>query len=240
MTGLFMTTFNCVEKTKEAARSLRDNTLVPFELVLIDNHSTDETDEWAKANDIVVIKDDVGDNLASALNQGIRYFCDKDVEYIGWIHNDMIFYSGWLKCLTQFQKDTGILGKFSLANANHYGVPEAECLHRMDTALSKKNDDGSDRAWQYHEGNECPWICTVNVFNDWEVFFDVGYVGIGGYEDWDLNRRIMGKGGKVIIVDDAWLWHEGMGTRKNLTQQEEAIQNSKYYHKKWGTSEPLV
>jgi len=158
---------------------------------------------------------------------------DMECDYIGTVHNDMIFYEGWLDLMIQFIKETGHTGKFAPDNAHHKGLSELEALEWMEEARNRPE-------WKYHSGNECPWLCTADIFRKDNLYFDENYVGIGGYDDWDFNKTLIDAGHSVIIIEDAWIWHEQMGTRKHLDTNNDARANAAYYYNKWGQFEPFV
>jgi len=63
--------------------------------------------------------------------------------------------------------------------------------------------------------------------------FDEKFIGIGGYEDWDMNNRIRQEGLKVVIVPRSKVWHKGMQTRSRRDTSAEQIYNAGVYQTKW-------
>jgi GT2 family glycosyltransferase len=66
------------------------------------------------------------------------------------------------------------------------------------------------------------------------------YIGIGGYEDWDLNNRISKEGFAVVITPFSHVYHEGMQTRSRRDTTEEQVNNSRVYYKRWGTHKEQI
>ncbi len=137
-------------------------------------------------------------------------------EYICWIHPDMEFpQKGWLPKLVAYLQAHPEVGKLA-PDSDHIQV----------------NQD--------RDGNQCPWIMPTKVLRQIEMpdgtWFDENFVGIGGMEDWDINKRIVDAGYKVRITHDVIVKHPGMGTRALKDTNRDAVTNRAYYTKKWGTA----
>ncbi len=214
--GIILTTMNQLELTKNAIKSLIQNTDYPYELVIVDNNSTDGTQDWVKQQgfDIIEFKQDT--SLTEALNVGIRFFLNKEtngISYdIAWIHNDMIFYTGWLTALVTYLEEHEECGRIS--------------SHNMRDPL-----DGE------RQGNELPFLIRGHVLKKIGLF-DEKFIGIGGVEDWDINRRIIQDNFTVMITPESRVFHTGMATRKLRDTDAEAQYNMGVYFSKWGTYEP--
>ncbi len=65
-------------------------------------------------------------------------------------------------------------------------------------------------------------------------------LGIGGYEDWDLNNRIRQDGWKVIITPKSHVFHSAMATRSRRDTSAEQIHNAQVYRDKWHTNKEDV
>jgi GT2 family glycosyltransferase len=238
--GLVMLTWNDAENLKDCLASLA-TTEEPFDLTVIDNGSDDETDsmlrEARKISDgpnplgPMVIRTRPGLSLAAALNEGFGWYLDPngeheritpgrtkdyaDIEYLGWIHPDMTF--DWPDWLGQLVK-----------------------------GLDEHPEWAKLGAWEVDSGRQdAPWPGNSQCFLVRRAAleqigpFDEVYRGVGGYEDWDANRRLLDLG-RVMITPEAKIRHEGMGTRKRLDSVADAIANAEYYCEKWGTNEAPV
>ncbi len=224
--GLILTTFNQLDKTKQALERLYRSTHHPFELLVVDNNSTDGTLNYLHAMHIPIITNKKDTSLAIALNQGLKYYLNKPViSYIGWIHNDMLFFSGWLEALLNVLQNNKSIGKLSpynwWDNSQQDDFKNAEAFMRNNQNI-------------LFPGNGCPWIMPRHVIEE-VGFFDKYYKRCGGYEDWDYNNRISAKGYQVMITKASVVWHEAMGTRKYIEQSKASRHNAAYYAKKWGS-----
>ena len=215
--GIILTTMNQLELTKKALKSLYEHTS-DFELVVIDNCSTDGTIEYIKEQNIPIISFEKNTSLTEALNTGIRYFFDKEYETnfydICWIHNDMTFYDGWLDALKNYLKDHKDCGRVASHNMRDPLAPE-------------------------RPGNELPFLIRGHILKKIGLF-DERYIGIGGWEDQDLNKRILDEGFSVMITPESKVFHTGMATRKLRNTDTEANYNAGIYYQKWRQYQPFV
>lgn len=163
-------------------------------------------------------------SLAVCLNDGMTSFLrNNQIDFICHIHPDMEFpETGWMnKMIDCMKKDLSIA--------------------KLGVRLAGQDDGAGDGP-----GNQCPWMMRrahlEQIIKEDGAVFDEGYVGIGGYEDWDLARRIVNRGWKVWITNDTRVKHIGAGTRFAVGRNTnpEMQHNAHYYQRKWGTNKPVV
>ncbi|MDP3788858.1 MAG: glycosyltransferase [Candidatus Omnitrophota bacterium] len=97
-TSIVIAVCNLLGFTRLCVDYIRKNTTTPYELVIIDNGSTDGTKEYiaglSKEIDVKYLRNDTNLGPIIAINQGIRA---AKYEYICQMHNDVvIFEHGWL------------------------------------------------------------------------------------------------------------------------------------------------
>ena len=230
MVGVILTTFNMLDKTRECVASLRRATTCPYDLIAVDNASTDGTCEFLDESGIEVMRNASPVHLSVALNQGLsRHLARPEIAHLCWIHNDMRFYPGWLEALTGELESDPRIGKLAPHNILKEGrADEPFALEFM-----------AARRGERFTGNECPWILPRHVVERVGLF-DEGFLACGGYEDWDYNNRVLDAGYLVAITRGSVVWHETMGTRKHVPQEAEARANAELYFAKWGQPEARV
>lgn len=137
---------NMLAYTKLCLEKLLENTLIPFNLIIIDNGSADGTENFflrfnpstslkvnsSKAN-LKYIRNEENIGPILAYNQGIKR---GDSSYICMMHNDvLIFQKGWLgKILniTDSNEDIGIVGLAGRKRINKIGlVDESSLVHNL-------------------------------------------------------------------------------------------------------------
>lgn len=215
--GIILTTYNNLDMTKKALKSLVENTN-DYDLVVVDCNSTDGTQEWIREQGINIVTSDHYVSLTEALNSGIRYFFDKENDTthydICWIHNDMTFEVRWLEALREYLVKHPKCGRVASQNTRDQILPE-------------------------RSGNELPCLIRGHVLKQIGLF-DERFIGIGGREDWDLNNRIVRDGWTVMITPESRVFHVGMATRSQRNTDTEAGTNAGTYYSKWNTYDPLV
>lgn len=220
--GLILTTYDDMPEVRDACASLIATAdTFPFLVIAVDAGSKDHTLDFLKNRSISVISPIT--HLSEALNMGIDYFIDTGVRYVGWVHPDMLFpQKDWLAVLVRLLEEDDSIGKLA--------------------------PDG----WESNEedmraGNACPWLIPASVLKEQKqehgFYFDEQFLYCGGYEDWDLNRRIMQRGKKVLITTQSKLKHEGMKSRAKPHADVEDYHNAGRinagkYNAKWGDDNP--
>lgn len=198
-----------------------DQTWGEFDVATLDIGSTDDTqtlltrkqaegDQAGRSYPLIRILP-ADTSLTVALNTALRFLRDQGYDYIGWIHPDMRFeHADWLAGLLHELQCWPRVGKACAANTRD-PLPE----HMVD-------------------GQEQCYLVRTSVLDEIGLF-DEGYVGIGGYEDWDMNRRILNAGYRVVVTPRAQVFHQGMATRERRDTTAEQVANAEYFERKWGS-----
>jgi GT2 family glycosyltransferase len=224
--GMILTTFNFPEKSRNCLESFHKNTGYPHHLVIVDNISDSGTLDYLHARSDHLIANPVDISLSQALNQGLTYLLEqREIGYIGWIHNDMLFFRYWLERLVEILDRRPDIGK--LAPHNFSGEPEKFTAEIAEDFMQRSKEN-------IGPGNACPWLCRRDTVAEVGLF-DEGYIRCGGYEDWDYNNRVLERGYAVMITQASVVWHELMGTRKHIEQRDAQLANSGRYAAKWGS-----
>lgn len=245
-----LTTFNDVDLSSECWKTLKNFIGPYFRLVVVDGGSKDESVAFwgnqqmmfGQGGDISVITiSNYGrdlSHLSHALNEGIQFAIEAhEADYVVWVHADMKFdKADWLDNLLKRIEVDKQIGKLHPFNYN-----------------DERADQGEERP-----GNSCPWIIPTHKLlqvNQWRIdsgaphrtqpedkfeFFNEGYTGIGGYEDWDLNNVFLELGYKVLITPASKVFHIGMGTRAKHDTTFNQRYNAGYYASIWGDAKPRV
>lgn len=109
--SIVIATCNLLGFTRLCIDYIRKNTIVPYELVIVDNGSTDGTrgyfEELSKGLDVKYLRNETNLGPIIAINQGIRA---SKYEYICQIHNDVVvFEKEWLnKIISIMELDQNI------------------------------------------------------------------------------------------------------------------------------------
>lgn len=216
--GLVLLTWNDAENLETCLKTLA-TTRQPFKLMVVDNGSTDNSMDLClgAGNGNEGLHTTAPElSLAQALNVGFQHFMDDpDVDYIGWIHPDMVFERDtWLECLRNAldtHADIVKVGAWELGT-----VPIQEPV----------------------PGNSQCYLVRKSALEQVGLF-DERFEACGGYEDWEHNARLL-EVGRVVIWPDAIVRHNAMGTRQNHDNVEAAKRNAELYHSIVGQWEAVV
>ena len=229
--AIILITHHNLGMTKDCLSSLIQNTGSPFKLFITENNSGPEMEAYLQEQGFPYEKSDRDLSIGEAINKGFHYFIkDDEVEYICWIHTDMLFAPRWLENLVKIQEKYPSAGK--VCSYNFVGAKE-----EFDPAAATKYM--FDHRHVTYPGHNAPWLMKKSTVLE-VGFFDENYRGCGGYEDWDYNQRILEKSYRILQTDSSAVWHEGMGTRENIDSHSDALFNLSYYKKRWGTTGPPV
>jgi len=119
--SIVMPVCNMLGFTKLCIDYIRKNTIVPYELVIVDNGSTDGTQEYfkelSKELEVRYLRNEINLGPIIAINQGIKA---SKYEYICQIHNDVvIFEKGWLKKIVSIMEGDPTIGIVCLAGRQY-------------------------------------------------------------------------------------------------------------------------
>lgn len=242
-TSIIILTYNNLEYTKLCLESIEKYTdKNQYELIIIDNASTDGTKEYLKTkNNIKVIYNTENRGFPIGCNQGIELANKKND--ICLLNNDVIVTPNWLENLQKslYSKRTiGAVGPVCNNFENNQGCfLEYNGLEELENA-AKKHNISNPAAWE--EKNFLIGFCLlikrsiINKLQKLDEMYTPGYI-----EDNDLSLRIICLGYKLLLCHDVYI-HHYLGTtfRKDLTKFYPVLyKNRDYFQCKWGFSTVL-
>lgn len=215
--GYFVWCWNDAELLRKALPSFRKTTDVY--LLGISNMATDGSRDVLDAYCDDVLSLDTPHSIPQCVNVGYNHVYEKGYSYLGWIHPDMSFaQKGWIHPLRNTLLMHSHIGRISPYNIGKYGP-----------APSRRIYPGAEAG------------CLIRRASWTEVgAFDERYVGCGGYEDWDIQRRFIAVGQACCITTASEMSHTHMGTRSKIDhtkRHEQWTHNQGVYGSKWGTFE---
>ena len=207
--------WNAWRSTEECLESLRPTLGVRDQVVVVDNGSTDATARrLTRYPWIDVVTNEENHGFAGGCNDGAA-IARNDV--LVFLNNDTVLAGRWLDPLvTPFDDDPGIGATGPRSNfVSGPQVVDGASYARGDTASMRR----FARAWaQQHRGQSTETerlvgFCLAVRRDLFEQLggFDLSY-GIGGYEDDDLCRRIVGAGHRLLIAHESFVHHDGHQT----------------------------
>jgi GT2 family glycosyltransferase/ubiquinone/menaquinone biosynthesis C-methylase UbiE/glycosyltransferase involved in cell wall biosynthesis len=241
--SIVVVTYNNLMLSRLCLESVVRNTAYPnYELVVIDNHSSDGTQDYLRmlttqyANVHIKLNDD---NLgfARANNQGLEQTTG---EFLILLNNDTIVPPGWLSRLLRHLQDetigligpvTNFVGNEAKVDVDYVNWQEMEGFART---LNWRYDD---------ELADIPMLAMYCVGMRRSVFEAIGPLdeqfGVGMFEDDDYTQRARLKGFRVVCAPDVFVHHFGQAAFGQLIRDGRYNQlfenNRQLYEAKWQT-----
>ncbi len=207
--GIFVLGYNRVDKTKECIESILKYTSdIKYELILIDNNSTDDTYEYFKSvsyehKKIVRLSKNTGFAFVSQLYTSV--FKGK---YYVIVTNDVIVTQNWLSNLMKCIESDDSIGMVSPKSSNVSNLQQV--------SLNFNNlDEMQAEAKKFNISNPLKWEERIRLINivsvvKKEVFDLVGFTDIGFFHDFsedDYSLRVRRAGYKLILCGDTFVHH---------------------------------
>lgn len=223
--------FNQVHWTRRCLPSLLAHSEIARELVIIDNHSTDETpaylesmrSEFERAGwRYQVITNAENRGFGRACNQGIAATQGR---YVTLLNNDTWLMPGW---------DSALAGALERSQAAMVGPYYYE--KKFDEAAIVKQ---ARRFVRWNRGKLRPvWVPMLMFFRR-SAFEQVGVFDeryFVTFEEIDLRVRFDRAGLKYYMTGDCFIWHASKGTRgqAGALPSDYELQGRKIFAEKWG------
>ncbi|MCH7962733.1 MAG: glycosyltransferase [Bacteroidetes bacterium] len=219
--SIIIVTYNQVEYTKLIVNSIIENTSRNYELVFIDNASTDLTLEYLEKlkegnGSVTIIRNTKNEGFPKAVNQGLLI---SKGDYVVLLNNDVVVTDGWMdRLITVAESDNkiGIVGPISNSvsgvqidkEAKYKSIPE---MHTYAQKIRKKNRS------KIMDFPRVAFLCTL-IKRD--VIDSIGGLderfSPGNYEDDDFCLRAQLAGYKTVIAKDVFIHHFGS---KSFTEE---------------------
>ena len=243
-TSIVIPVCNQLFLTKQSVQAILDNTLAPYELVIVDNGSTDGTYEYFESLKqtvpVAYIRHDKNIGVVKAFNEGIKASKSK---YVCTFHNDAIVQEkDWLgKMMYVFNLDEkiGLIGLAGRQLIDRKGrVDESTLVHSL-------TNEGLDTAPMTAIATEVATIDGFCFFTTKEIFEKMGgldevYIYMHTF-DLELSLKMIKNGYKNVIANVKCL-HINNGGNTRKTEQYRTIvpddlallnKNNSIFFKRW-------
>lgn len=237
VTSIIILTMNKLEYTKMCIESIRKYTdYGTYELIVVDNNSTDGTVEWLKEQkDIKSIFNESNLGFPKGCNQGIEIAMGDNILLL---NNDTVVTNHWLEnlinCLYS-SDDIGAVGPVT-NNCSYY-----QTIHVNYMSIEEMFQFGAN----YNNTKVPVWEERIKLIGfcmliKRGVVDKVGQLDElftpGNYEDDDYSYRIMKAGYKLILCKNTFIHHFGSTSFKDNISHFQTLlkENEKKFEVKWG------
>lgn len=191
---------NDQDRIRDCLKAVFSQTLPPYEVIVVDGHSKDETVNNARNFQVGVVYEDFG-TVGGARQVGVE---EAQGDYIAFTDSDCIPQKDWLENLV-CEFDEGIVAVGGGIKNIGKGLWEESIALVLDTYLGSANSVQDRVLKGRREVNSISGCNSIYRKSDVEVVggFDVG---LSINEDTELNRRLLNLG-KIIYTPNAIVLH---------------------------------
>lgn len=235
LTSVVLVTHNQWSYTHQCLESIRFLTDERYELIVVDNGSTDGTVERLHAcGDVRLIENVENRGFPAAANQGIQAARGDEVLLL---NNDTLVTTGWLKRLRGALDSDPQIGVAGPCSNNVSGQQQIAAGYYDLSGL-----DGFAWDWgRAHAGQtiDTPRLVGFCLAIKREVIDKIGLLdeqfGLGNFEDDDYCRRAVAAGYRCVIAQDAFVHHFGSATFRGAGVDFGRLldENQRKYSEKW-------
>lgn len=237
-TSIIMLTHNQLEFTKKCIESIRNYTKLNYEIIIVDNASSDETVKYLEEqNDLKIIFNSENVGFAKGNNQGYKIATGDTILFL---NNDVVVTSNWLESILNTlydEKNTGIVGPVT---NNISGEQKIFVSYDQNSLNGLEDFAESNRLNNLGKKKKVLRLvgfalaCKKTVLEEIGLFDET--FGIGNFEDDDLCLRALAKGYDLKIALDSFVHHFGSVTFRNIkVDYKKLMQNNQaIIQKKWG------
>ena len=240
LTSIVILTNNLLHQTLHCLDVLRRLTDEPYELIVVDNGSTDGTVPFLRTqSDIHLIANPTNLGFSAGVNQGMAFARGKQILLL---NNDVVVTTGWLRRLLEAlhsDPSIGIVGpmtNYPVSGPQSTPIPYSEI------------DEIDDFAWTWSKRNAHQIVdeeCLIGfcMLISRSVAESIGpfdeQFGIGNFEDVDYSLRALKAGFRNVIAKEVFIHHFGSQTFQNngMDLSELFETNRQLFEFKWGKAD---
>ena len=212
-TSIVIVTYNSMGEIEPCLKSIVANTRLPYEIIVVDNVSTDGTQEYLKnlAN-VKVIQNTINNGFSKGTNQGIR---EATGAYIVMLNPDTMVTKGWdEQLIAHFKGDVGAVGPVSnyVAGLQKF---ELYCDERLTGAV----DLNALQARLYRnnagQGVETKLLIGFCLMTRRDVIEKNGMLDEDlflGNDDLEFSWRLREAGYRLQVATDTFVYHKGQAS----------------------------
>ncbi|MBD3920046.1 glycosyltransferase family 2 protein [Paenibacillus sp. PR3] len=224
-----------LQRLIQSIRTYTDDRITPYELIVVDNGSSDGTAEWCVGRGITFIALSANAGFPAACNKGLRIASGDQLMLL---NNDIVVTTNWLLNLSSGlaqEPGIGLVGPVTnYASGKQqvtYSFDGIEQFMRIAEQTNRPDPAARERVLR---------IVGLCMLIKREVYEKVGELderfSPGHYEDDDYCLRVRMNGYGLMMCRDALIYHEGSASFRQ--QSEETVQqllarNRQLFIDKW-------
>ena len=213
--------YDNLDFTKAFVKSIRDNTTLPYELIIVDNGSEPDTQRWVEENSDQSIIFQENQGFSKGFNEGVKLAQGK---YVMMANNDTEFPPDWDKKLVDIiEKNPGA------------GIVTPVYTSGRKSALRTEPGEKILKVFPFRKYPSAVAFLMrrndlISKFGGWSEEYE-----IASGEDADLCFKVWKAGYDILIDERVLIIHEGKVTSSSKLEDWQAHfkLNSRQFKKKW-------
>lgn len=233
-TSIIIPTFNGKVLLKNCIYSIKQHTEQPYEIIVVDNGSSDGTVDFCRQEQISFISLPSNTGFPTACNKGLK-LASGDALLL--LNNDVIVSRNWLKnmqrCLYS-RRDIGLVGPLTNYAS---GRQQIDMPYTNLEEMSLQLNEPDSTKWQRVDR-----IVGLCMLFKRELMEDIGLLderfSPGHYEDDDYCMRARNAGYRLIMSGDVFVFHHGSASfvQQDESKVKQLIELNRHkFIEKWGS-----
>lgn len=235
-TSIVIPTYNQLDMLKQCINSIVENTDLPYEIIVVDNASTDGTGAYLSSLGGQIRFRTLPSNrgFAGAVNMGMMMAKGTTILLL---NNDTLVTYQWLDnmlaCLHSDDR-IGMVGPVTnfISGEQQIAVPYRDI--REMPAFAREHNDRDPARWRGTDRLVGFCLLFRQELLRQVGFFDEGFE-LGNFEDDDFNIRVRLLGKTLVVAEDTFIHHFGSVSMKALGDRQAQVndRNQHYFMEKW-------
>ncbi len=227
--AIILINWNGYEFTSQCLRSLRGLTYEQYQVIVVDNASTDGSFDALKDEfrDAVFLQNNSNLGFAEGNNVGMRYAVAQGFSFICLLNNDTEVEPDFLTQLMEAIDEKPAIGAVQpkiLYNQQRKIIWNAGGIFNPWLGTSSTIGVNQLDTGKYNEQRTVDWITGCCILLPCDTLKEIGLLNkefFAYFEDVDWSFRIKARGKSLIYVPDSIIYHEaGMSTKAKLKGKE--------------------
>lgn len=229
-TSIVIPTYNGLHLLKPCIASIRQHTESPYEIIVVDNGSGDDTIGYCLREGLTLVALPVNSGFPIACNKGLAIASGDQIVLL---NNDVLVTPRWLTNMMSAlysSEDIGLVGPVTNYAS---GQQQVDMVDDWDNEHFNRPDPAG-----WHSVQRLVGLCLVMKR---EIFRKVGFLderfSPGHYEDDDYCYRVRRAGYRLLMCRDTFIYHKGSASFKAENPEGWDVlikRNRQLFIDKWG------